>query len=315
MRLPDSTFPMPEMNCWSIPEWTASGGGAMSSDPEKDDLSRMVADLKEEKVLAIVRERMMQGIDPLLILESCQRGMRMVGQHYEKGTYFISGLIIAGEIMREIGKLVLPGVKMVNVGNEGVQLNFMRAHHAGEPCPPQINIDLFSGYAKDLVDLVGVDAVMITCSTMNRAYKQVSARMKALGVPTVQIDEAMMEEAVNTGGRILVVATHGPTVKSTQNLLQETADRLGKKVDFAGATVEEAFERLGQGRIAEHNEIIADAIRKAMTAGRVDIVVLAQLSMAVFAFSHPDPAADFGVRVLNSAETGFRRAGEVLRRL
>lgn len=213
------------------------------------------------------------------------------------------------------GKAILPGVKLVNVGNTGVQLNFMRAHHSGEPCPPQINIDLFTSYAKDLVDLVGIDAVMITCSTMNRSYKQVSARMRELGVPTVQIDEAMMEEAVSTGGRILVVATHGPTVKSTQSLLRETADRLGKKVDFDGATVEEAFECLGQGRIAEHNQIVADAIRKAMAARRADIVVLAQLSMAVFAFSHPDPVADFGVKVLNSAETGFRRAGEVLRQL
>jgi hypothetical protein len=213
------------------------------------------------------------------------------------------------------GKAILPGVKLVNAGNAGVQLNFMRAHHAGEPCPPQVNIDLFSSYAKDLVDLVGVDAVMITCSTMNRSYKQVSARMKELGVPTVQIDEAMMEEAVSTGGRILIVATHGPTVKSTQSLLQETADRLGRKVDFDGATVEEAFECLGEGRIAEHNRIIADAIRKAMAGRRVDIVVLAQLSMAVFAFSHPDPVADLGVKVLNSAETGFRRAGEILRQL
>lgn len=213
------------------------------------------------------------------------------------------------------GKAILPGVKLVNVGNEGVQLNFMRAHHAGEPCPPPVNIELSSNYAKDLVDLVHVDAVMITCSTMNRAYTQVSARMKGLGVPTVQIDEAMMEEAVSTGGRILVVATHGPTVKSTQNLLQETAERMGRKVDFAGATVEEAFECLGQGRIAEHNQIIADAIRKAMAARHVDIVVLAQLSMAVFAFSHPDPVADLGVKVLNSAETGFRRAGEILRQL
>ena len=92
--------------------------------------------------------------------------------------------------------------------------------------------------------------------------------MKALGVPVVQIDEAMMEEAVKTGGRILVVATHGPTVKSTQSLLRETAERLGKKVDFVGATVEEAFELLGQGRIAEHNAVIADAIRAGPAAAR-----------------------------------------------
>ena len=80
----------------------------MVSDPGQDELSGMLADLKEERVLALVRERMARGADPLDILDACQTGMRMVGQNYEKGIYFISGLIIAGEIMREIGKLILP---------------------------------------------------------------------------------------------------------------------------------------------------------------------------------------------------------------
>jgi Asp/Glu/hydantoin racemase len=212
------------------------------------------------------------------------------------------------------GRLMLPGVKIVNAGNEAVQLNFMDAHHHGRPCPPQINIDLFCRYARDLFDLVGVDAILISCSTMNRAFQQVRAHMQEVGVPVVQIDEAMMEEAVNAQGRILVVATHGPTVQSTRSLLQETADRLGKSVDFIGATVEEAFDLLGQGRIAEHNEVIARAIRRVQQTEHIDIVVLAQLSMSVFAFSHPDPVAEFGVPVLNSGQTGFRRAGEVLAR-
>jgi hypothetical protein len=212
------------------------------------------------------------------------------------------------------GQKMLPGVKIINVGNEAVQLNFMKAHNAGEPCPPQINIDLFCNYARDLFDLVGVDAVMISCSTMNRAFRAVSEKMQPLGVPVVQIDEAMMEEAVRTEGRVLVVATHGPTVRSTEVLLQETADRLGKRVDFAGTTVEEAFELLGDGRISEHNEVIARAIRQTQNIEAIDIVVLAQLSMSVFSFSYPDPVREFGVKVLNSGETGFARAGEILRR-
>jgi len=203
------------------------------------------------------------------------------------------------------GKKILPGVKIINVGNEAVQLNFMEAHSKGEPCPPQINIDLFCNYAKDLYDLYKVDAILISCSTMNRAFKQVSEFMKPYGVPVVQIDEAMMEEAVTSEGKILVVATHGPTVKSTQELLLETANRLRKKVDFAGVTVEEAFNLLGQGKIVEHNEIIANAIRKVQESEEIDIVVLAQLSMAVFSFSYPDPLKEFGVKILNSGETGF----------
>jgi len=213
------------------------------------------------------------------------------------------------------GKTMLPGVKIINAGNEAVQLNFMQAHSQGLPCPPQINIDLFCRYAKDLYDLYQVDAVLISCSTMNRAFKKVSEMMKPFGVPVIQIDEAMMEQAVNTEGRILVVATHGPTVKSTQALLQETADRLGRKVDFLGATIEEAFELLGQGRIDEHNNAIDKTIRRIQKQEHVDIVVLAQLSMSAFSFSFPEPLQQFGIPVLNSGQTGFARAGDILRQL
>ncbi len=212
------------------------------------------------------------------------------------------------------GRRMLPGVKLINVGNEAVQLNFMTAHRRGEPCPPQINIDRFVQYADDLVRLFGVDAVMITCSTMNRAHGTVREAMAKHGVPVIQVDEAMMERAVTHGGRILIVATHGPTVDSTQALLRETAARLGRSVSFSGATVEEAFRLLGGGDTRGHNSVIADAIRRATSKERVDIVVLAQLSMTVFKISYPDEAClrEFGVPVITSGETGFDRAREVL---
>ncbi len=210
------------------------------------------------------------------------------------------------------GRKILPGVKLISVGNEAVQLNFMDAHRKGMTCPPQINIDTFVRYSEELVHLYGVDAILITCSTMNRAASAVTFAMAKHGVQVVQIDEAMMEVAVQHGGRILVVATHGPTVTSTQDLLRETAVRLGKEVSFAGATIEEAFHRLGQGDILGHNECVAHVIREAMAQESISIVVLAQLSMSVFTLSFPNPAAEFGVPVLTSGETGFERVREVL---
>lgn len=207
---------------------------------------------------------------------------------------------------------ILPGVKLVQVGNEGVQLNFMGAHKRGEPCPPQINIDLFVQYAEDLVKLYKIDAIIITCSTMNRAAGAVKAAMTKYALPVVQIDEPMMEAAVNHGGKILVVATHGPTVKNTQQLLREAAEKLGKDVSFAGATIEEAFHYLGDGDIQAHNDAIAEAIREASDKEQIDIAVLAQLSMSVFKFSYPDCEKAFGFPVLTSGECGFERVKEIL---
>jgi len=212
------------------------------------------------------------------------------------------------------GRLYLPGVHLVNIGNEAIQLNFMQAYAQGKACPPQANIERFIQYARDLVELAQVNAVMITCSTMNRSYQQVSHALEPYGVPVIQIDMAMMERAVAIGGKALVIATHGPTVASTQALLRETADRLGALIQFDGLTLEEAWLRLAAGDVAGHNELIAAAIRMAHPAN-YSSVVLAQLSMSAFAFSYPDPVSHFGIPVLSSGQCGFEHARKILESL
>jgi hypothetical protein len=212
------------------------------------------------------------------------------------------------------GRLYLPGVHLVNIGNEAIQLNFMQAHANGEACPPQSNIDHFVQYAKDLVELAHVHAIMITCSTMNRSYPTVSKALAPYGVPVMQIDMPMMQKAVSYGGKILVIATHGPTVASTQELLSTTAKKHGQTISFDGLTIEEAWHRLETGDVQGHNQILADAI-SAQPTGVYSCVVLAQLSMSAFLFSYPDPLARFGIPVLTSGQCGFEYAREILKNL
>lgn len=210
------------------------------------------------------------------------------------------------------GRLYLPGVHLVNAGNEAVQLNFMDAHQKGLPCPPKSNIEAFICYARNLVELAQVDLVLITCSTMNRAYPQVADALQRYSVPVLQIDQPMMERAVDQGGEILVVATHGPTVNSTQALLRETASRLGREVAFSGTTVEAAWECLAAGDVPGHNRALAQAIHAHLDREPASCVVLAQLSMACLLFSYPDPLVEFGIPVYTSAQCGFEKVRELL---
>jgi methylmalonyl-CoA mutase cobalamin-binding domain/chain len=64
-------------------------------------LAARIAELDEQGALDAVNARIAAGDDPLAIIEECQLGMRWVGEHYQSGKYFISGLIMAGEIFRE----------------------------------------------------------------------------------------------------------------------------------------------------------------------------------------------------------------------
>jgi Asp/Glu/hydantoin racemase len=211
------------------------------------------------------------------------------------------------------GRLYVPGAHLVNIGNEAVQINFMEAHQRGLPTPPPSNIEAFVRYARDLAELGHVDAILITCSTMNRSYPAVTDAMKPYAIPVIQIDSPLMESAVSHGGKTLVIATHGPTVASTQALLRETAEAANTTIDFAGVTVEAAWHHLAQGEVAQHNAVLAQAIRAHQQTEKLDSVVLAQLSMTVFLLSYPDPIAEFGIPVFTSGQCGFARVAEVLR--
>ena len=212
------------------------------------------------------------------------------------------------------GRLFVPGAHLINVSNEAVQINFMEAHQRGLPTPPPSNIEAFVRYARDLAELGHVDAILITCSTMNRSFPAVVDAMRPYGIPVVQIDRPIMENAVNHGGTTLVIATHGPTVASTQTLLRETAGELNKSIEFCGETVEAAWYCLANGDVREHNELIAQAIRAQQKSKGVDSVVLAQLSMTVFLLSYPDPLTEFGIPVFTSGQCGFERVAEVLKK-
>lgn len=71
-------------------------------------LTQLLADLEEEAVLEVVQQRIARGDDLMQILEECNKGMQIVGKRYEEGEYYIAGLIMSGEIFREVVELVQP---------------------------------------------------------------------------------------------------------------------------------------------------------------------------------------------------------------
>jgi methylmalonyl-CoA mutase cobalamin-binding domain/chain len=77
---------------------------------EKNDynLIHLLADLEEDAVLKLVNERLIAGHDPLKIIEDCNEGMKIVGERYERGEYYIAGLIMSGEIFREVVEIIQP---------------------------------------------------------------------------------------------------------------------------------------------------------------------------------------------------------------
>ena len=71
-----------------------------------DLLATAVSDLEETQVLQLVNDRLAAGTDPQAVLESCRDGMAQVGKRYEAGEYYVSELIMAGELFKQANALL-----------------------------------------------------------------------------------------------------------------------------------------------------------------------------------------------------------------
>jgi methanogenic corrinoid protein MtbC1 len=72
------------------------------------DLSKALADLKEDEAIAIVEERLKAGDDPMGILNDARSGMETVGTRFSRSEYFIPDLVYSGEILKRINEMVKP---------------------------------------------------------------------------------------------------------------------------------------------------------------------------------------------------------------
>jgi methanogenic corrinoid protein MtbC1 len=90
----------------------------LTSNDQTSKLIGYVSDLKEQEALAFVQARIEQNDDPLALVENCQEGLRIVGERYERREYYLSGLIMAGEIFREVMEVLAPLIEVRFSGNE-----------------------------------------------------------------------------------------------------------------------------------------------------------------------------------------------------
>lgn len=69
------------------------------------ELIEAIANMDEPKALALSKEYLENGRDPLKLLESCREGMDLVGERFSQGKYFIPELMLAGEMLSQIANI------------------------------------------------------------------------------------------------------------------------------------------------------------------------------------------------------------------
>lgn len=177
------------------------------------ELTTLMAELQEEAVVDLVQQHIADGVDPLTIIDLCHKGMIQVGEYYEQGRYFIAGLIMAGEIMRQVGQLVFPllegKVANGNIGRivlgtvegdihfigkdifkELVRVHGFAVHDLGVDVPPSKFLAAIHEFKPDIVGL----SCLITA-----AYKSMQETIALLNE---NIPEKLAPRAYLIGGRV-----------------------------------------------------------------------------------------------------------------
>ena len=75
-------------------------------------LKESIVNLDLDGIVEVAKEAMDAGVDPhIAITDGMVPGMTIVGEKFESGEYFLSELVVAGEVMKEGLKIINPYMK------------------------------------------------------------------------------------------------------------------------------------------------------------------------------------------------------------
>jgi trimethylamine corrinoid protein len=83
-----------------------------------DKLVNLMADLMEDETIALVKDLIEKGGDPMEILNDARSAMEVVGKRFETSEYFIPDLMMAGEILKGISDIVKPLLEKESGGSK-----------------------------------------------------------------------------------------------------------------------------------------------------------------------------------------------------
>jgi methanogenic corrinoid protein MtbC1 len=72
------------------------------------ELVDAVVDMREEDAVKIAENLLSSGADPLSLLDDCREALGIIGSRFAAGECFVPELILAGEMLRQVGALVKP---------------------------------------------------------------------------------------------------------------------------------------------------------------------------------------------------------------
>lgn len=170
-----------------------------------------LADLEEEAFLGLVRQELEAGVDPLTILESCREGMVLVGKRFEENIYFISDLMMAGEMFKQATNILAPKMKLSGEANRG---------------------KVVMGTVKGDIHDIGKDLVVGLLKAANYEVYDMG-----VDVPPERFVEVLKETQAPVLGLSALITTAFESMKDTVDALKEAGIRSQVKIMIGGGPI------------------------------------------------------------------------------
>jgi methanogenic corrinoid protein MtbC1 len=155
-------------------------------------LATAVADLDEDAVFAILRALLDAGTDPSTILGLAREGMTVVGQRFESGEYYLSDLIMSGELFKQIAQTVVAESSSGEAAESRATVVIATVEGDVHDIGKDIVVNLLRGANYDVVDL-GVD---VPAAKVAKAVQESGASIVGLsGLLTIAFDP--MKESID----------------------------------------------------------------------------------------------------------------------
>lgn len=179
-------------------------------------ITKLMSELEEEELLAKVKEVLESGEEPATVFEQCREGMSIVGQRFEKGEYFLSELIMAGEVFKQVGEVLNP---------------YLSGKAGGAPKGKVI-----IGTVKDDIHDLGKNIVVTMLKSANYEVEDVGE-----DVPPERFVEAVKKTGVKIVGlSCLLTSTIDNLTKTIEALKEEGLD---VKVMIGGGPITEDIKK------------------------------------------------------------------------
>lgn len=151
----------------------------------------------------------------------------------------------------------------------------------------------------------GAQGILVTCTSVNEATAMIRPFLQ---IPILNIEEPVAEAAVQSGGKIGILATLPTSPVAIERTIRQKARELHVPVELEVKVAEGAFEKLCSGERGEHDRMVCQALYE--LAETVDVIAFAQISMSLL----PYDSALVGKPVLKIGESGLQRIDELMSR-